>query len=184
MIYPIYILGSPVLRQDAAPVESRDQIPGQLIADMFETMRQASGVGLAAPQIGIPLRLFVVDLTIYADEDPSLEGFRKAFINPEIYERSEKTESAEEGCLSLPGIHEDVTRPVSVRIRYTDENWVEHDEELTGYPARVVQHEYDHLESTVFTDRLTPLRKTLIKNKLSAMSKGKYKASYKTKLKA
>ena len=180
MIYPIHIYGSPALRQQAAGA-TRDQASAKLVADMFETMRAANGVGLAAPQIGVGLNIFVADLTIYADEDPALADFRKVFINPEIYYSSEESESSEEGCLSLPGIHEDVTRPVTIRVRYLDDKWNEHDEEYSGYPARVIQHEYDHLRCTVFTDRISPIRKTMIRSKLGSMSKGKYKASYKTK---
>jgi peptide deformylase len=148
---------------------------------MFETMRAADGVGLAAPQVGNNIRLFVIDATPWADDEPELAGFRKAFINPEIYWRSDEEEYYNEGCLSLPGIHEDVLRPVAVRMRYLDENFEPHDEEFGGRPARIIQHEYDHLEGAVFTDRLTPLRRTLLKSKLAGFAKGKYKASYRTK---
>ncbi len=181
MIYPIYIYGSPVLRQEAQPVDMA-QITPQLIADFFETMHAAQGVGLAAPQVGMALRMFVIDLTAYADEEPSLAQFKKVFINPEIYAASEETAVEEEGCLSLPGLREEVVRPASIRIRYRDENGVDHDEQFTGYPARVIQHEYDHLESKVFTDRISPLRKALVRGKLGAMSKGMYSADYRTKL--
>ncbi len=181
MIYPIYVYGSGVLRQDAADA-APEQVTGDLVENMFETMRHASGVGLAAPQIGMALRLFVVDLTMYADEEPSLADFRKVFINPEIYWASDEVVDSEEGCLSIPGIHENVARPVSVRIRYKDAQWNDRDEEYTGYPARVIQHEYDHLQSTVFTDRISPIRKTMIRGKLNSMSKGKFSADYKTKL--
>lgn len=182
MIYPIYIYGSPVLRAETE--ELTNQYPGlpKLIEDMFETMYYADGVGLAAPQIGKNIRLFVVDASPLEDEEPELKDFRKVFINPEIYEVSEEECVRGEGCLSLPGINEDVVRPVSIRIRYQDENFAEHDEEYGGFAARVIQHEYDHLEQTVFTDKVSPLRKTLIRSKLATMSKGKYKAGYKTKL--
>jgi peptide deformylase len=116
-----------------------------------------------------------------AEEHPELADMRRVLVNPDIYFSSEKTSTDEEGCLSLPGIHENVSRPVAVRIRYRDENWQEHDEEYTGYPARVLQHEYDHLRGTVFTDRISPIRKTMIAGKLSSMSKGKFRASYKTR---
>lgn len=181
MIYPIYVYGSPVLRQQARPVDMA-RITPQLIADLFETMRAAQGVGLAAPQVGMALRMFVVDLSAYADDDPSLADFKKVFINPEIYAASGQTVLEEEGCLSLPGIREEVARPAAVRVRYRDENGVDHDEPFEGYAARVVQHEYDHLESKVFTDRISPLRKALVRGKLGAMAKGKYSANYKTKL--
>lgn len=112
---------------------------------------------------------------------PELADYRCAFINAEIYERSEETSLFNEGCLSLPGLHEDVRRPVSIRMRYVDEKFVEHDEEFTGLPARVIQHEYDHIEGKVFTDRLSPLRRNLLKSKLQRLAGGKYRCSYKTK---
>jgi peptide deformylase len=136
---------------------------------------------LAAPQIGKNIRLFIVDYTPWAEDVPELADFRKVFVNAEIYERSAETSHFEEGCLSIPGIHEDVVRPVSIRMRYLDENFVEHDEEFSGYPARVIQHEYDHLEGKVFTDRLSPLRRNLLKGKMTKLSNGKYRCAYKTK---
>ncbi len=181
MIYPIVIYGAEVLRSPAGEAD-REEVTPAFVQDMFETLYASEGVGLAAPQIGKDMRLFVVDLTHYADEHPELADFKKVFVNPEIYWHSEETCSSEEGCLSVPGIHENVSRPTTVRIRYLDAEWNEHDEEWTGYPARVIQHEYDHLEGIVFTERLAPIRKTLLKSKLSAMTKGKYSASYKTKL--
>ncbi len=182
MIYPIVIYGSPMLRKVSEPIAA--DYPGlqQLIKDMFDTMHASDGVGLAAPQIGKSIRIFVVDATPWADEDPRLEGFAKAFINPEIYERFGEEELFNEGCLSVPGIHEDVCRPTKIKMRYMDEHFVEHDEEFDGYAARIIQHEYDHLEGHMFVDRLSPLRRTLLKSKLTAMGKGKYKADYKTKL--
>ncbi len=182
MIYPIVIYGAQVLKDGTEEVADRGEITPELVRDMFETMYASDGVGLAAPQIGKALRMFVLDLSVYAEEHPELEGFRKAVINPRIYERSEEEKTSEEGCLSFPGIHETVARPVSIRVRYLDENWEEHDELWEGYPARVFQHEYDHLDGVVFTDRLVPIRKTLLKSKLTALSKGKYKASYKTRI--
>lgn len=181
MIYPIYIYGSPVLRRETKEIESNSDELQQLIADMFETMYAADGVGLAAPQIGKSLRLAVIDTTPLAKDNPELETFKKVMINPEIYEAGEEEVIMEEGCLSLPGINEDVSRPDSIRIRYLDENFVEHDEEYIGYGARVFQHEYDHLFATFFTDRVTPLRKTLIRNKLAGMAKGKFEAHYRTR---
>ena len=155
----------------------------ELIEDMLETMYEANGVGLAAPQIGKDIRLFVVDASGFADIDPTAKDFKKVFINPEIVEESDVEVLLNEGCLSVPGIHEDVYRPETIRINYLDENFEEHEEELTGWPARVVQHEYDHLDGYVFTDRLSTLRKTLLRNKLTAMAKGKYSAAYRTKQK-
>lgn len=182
MIYPIYIYGSPVLRKMAEPVPEDYPELKKFVADLFETMYASDGVGLAAPQVGRDVRIFVVDASIYADQDAGLAQFKRAFINPEIYERSDEEVLMGEGCLSLPGLHEDVYRPAAVRIRYMDENLEPHDELLEGFAARVVQHEYDHLDGKVFTDHLSPVRKTLLKNKLTAMSKGKYRADYRTKL--
>jgi peptide deformylase len=181
MILPIVVYGSPTLRAQNKEIDATYPDTAKLIADMFDTLSAADGVGLAAPQIGRNIRLFIVDATPWADDDPSLADFRRTFINPEIYDGSEDEEFFNEGCLSLPGIHEDVSRPVTIRMRYLDENFEPHDEEFTGRPARVIQHEYDHLEGRVFTDRLSPLRRTLLKSKLTGFTKGKYKASYRTK---
>ncbi len=181
MVLPIVVYGSPALRAENKEIDAEYPDVKKLVADMFETLQAADGVGLAAPQIGRNIRLFIVDATPWADDDPSLADFRRTFINPEIYESSTKEEYYNEGCLSLPGLHEDVSRPVAIRMRYLDENFEPRDEEFTGRPARVIQHEYDHLEGRVFTDRLSPLRRTLLKGKLTGFTKGKYKASYRTK---
>ena len=181
MIYPIVIYGNPTLRKPSVNIDASYPDFKKLVEDMWITLAEAEGVGLAAPQIGKNIRLFVVDCTPWGEDDPTLADYRKVFINAEIYERSEETSLFEEGCLSLPGLHENVRRPVSIRMRYLDENFVEHDEEFTGKPARVIQHEYDHIEGLVFTDHLVPLRKNLIKNKLQKMARGSYKAFYKTK---
>jgi peptide deformylase len=175
------VYGSQVLREETQDVDKDYPELKKLAEDMFETMYSANGVGLAAPQIGLPIRMFVVDITPYADENPAYADFRRVFINPEIYEESAEEVSMGEGCLSLPGFSEDVYRPERIRIRWLDEDFNERDEEFGAYAARVIQHEYDHLEGTVFTDRINPLRKTLLRSKLSAMSKGKYSAGYKTK---
>lgn len=181
MILPIVVYGSPTLRNTNEEIDASYPEVKKLVADMFETMYAAEGVGLAAPQVGRNVRVFVVDVSAWADEEPALAGFRRAFINPEIYQRSEQECLYNEGCLSLPGLHEDVSRPVAIRMRYLDENLQPHDEEFTGRTARVIQHEYDHLEGKVFTDRLSPLRRTLLKSKLTGFTKGKYNASYRTK---
>lgn len=181
MIYPIVIYGSPVLRAECSEIENGTEGIKTLVEDMFATMYQANGVGLAAPQIGKDIKLFVVDASPWEEVEPSLKGFRKAFINPDIYEYGEQQDYFNEGCLSLPGLYEDVLRPTTISIRYMDENFVQHDDTFSGRAARVIQHEYDHLSGTVFTDRLSPLRKTLIKNKLSGFTKGKFKADYRTK---
>ncbi len=181
MIYPIVIYGSPVLRNKSVDIAPDYPELKKLVDDMFLTLAEAEGVGLAAPQIGKNIRLFVVDCTPWAEDDPSLADYKRAFINAEIYERSEQTSLFNEGCLSLPGLHEDVCRPVSIRMRYVDENFVEHDEEFDGMPARVIQHEYDHIEGQVFTDHLSPLRRNLLKSKMVKLANGKYRCAYKTK---
>ena len=181
MIYPIVIYGSPVLRRKSESISADYPDLPKLVEDMFLTLKEAEGVGLAAPQIGKNIRLFVVDCTPWGEDDPSLADYRRVFINAEIYERSAETGLFNEGCLSLPGLHEDVRRPLSIRMRYVDENFAEHDEEFTGLPARVIQHEYDHIEGEVFTDHLSPLRRNLLKGKLLNLSKGKYRCTYKTK---
>ncbi len=183
MILPIYIYGSGVLRKECQEIDQSYPELGKLIEDMFTTMYASEGVGLAAPQIGKDIRLFVVDGTPFEDVDPTAKDFKKVFINPEIYEESEEEVLMNEGCLSVPGIHEDVYRPETIRINYLDENFEEHDEELTGWPARIVQHEYDHLDGLVFTDRLSTIRKTMLRNKLNAMAKGKYSCAYRSKQK-
>lgn len=153
----------------------------QLVADMQETLLAAEGCGLAAPQIGLSKRLFVVDGTELAEDYPECKDFKQAFINPEIIEESEETSVYSEGCLSLPGISENVTRPKTITIRYLDEDFQEHEETYTDFKARIVQHEYDHLEAHVFTDRISPIRRQFCKNKLANIAKGKIGARYKYK---
>ena len=181
MIYPIVRYGAQTLRNKSVDITPEYPELKKLIDDMFLTLDEASGVGLAAPQIGKNIRLFIVDCTPWADENPELENYRKVFINAEIYEHSEESDLFNEGCLSLPGLHEDVRRPVAIKMRWLDENFEEHDEVIDGLPARVIQHEYDHLEGKVFTDRLTPLRRNLLKGKMTKLANGKYRCAYKTK---
>ena len=181
MILPIYLYGQPVLRKVAEDITPDYPELGKLIEDMFETMHSAEGIGLAAPQIGLAIRLVVVDLDVLAEDFPEFKDFRRVYINAHILETSDDTESMEEGCLSLPGIHEKVTRPTRIHVKYMDENFVEHDEWVDGYLARVMQHEFDHLDGKVFTDRISPLRKQMIKGKLSNLIKGKVNCSYKVK---
>ncbi len=181
MIYPIVIYGSPVLRKPSESIDKDYPNLNKLIVDMFLTLDDCAGVGLAAPQIGKNIRLFIVDCTPWADDNPELANYKKVFINAEIYEESDETDLFNEGCLSLPGLNEDVKRPIAIRMRYVDEDFVEHDELFEGLPARVIQHEYDHIEGEVFTDHLSPLRKNLIKSKLINLTKGKFRCSYKTK---
>lgn len=181
MILPIYLYGQPVLRRETENLEMDYPELKQLIDDMFETLEQADGCGLAAPQIGRSIRLFIVDGTALATDYPECEGFRKVFINPEIIEESEETVMFAEGCLSLPGISENVLRPATVKVRYLDIDFNEHEEELSGFAARIFQHEYDHLEAHVFTDRISPIRRQFVKSKLSNIAKGKITARYHVK---
>lgn len=182
MILPIYIYGQPVLRKESADIEKDYPNLKELLANMFETMEEANGVGLAAPQIGLNIRVVVIDLDVLSEDFPEYKGFKKGFINPHIIEYDEtNTESLEEGCLSLPGIQEKVTRPTRIHVQYLDEELNEHDEWVEGYLARVMQHEFDHLDAKMFIDRISPLRKQLIKSKLKALLQGRYRCSYRTK---
>ncbi|MBQ4277933.1 MAG: peptide deformylase [Bacteroidaceae bacterium] len=181
MILPMYILGQPMLRKHAEEVPADYPKLQELIQNMFETMQHADGVGLAAPQVGLPLRLFVIDLNALSDDMPQYKDFLHAYINPTIVEASEDTETMEEGCLSVPGIHENVRRPKTVHVTYLDEQLQPHDEWLDGFLARVFQHEYDHLQGKLFIDHISSLRKQLIKKKLLAMTKGRVSCSYKVK---
>ena len=181
MILPIYIYGQRVLRKVAEDIAPDYPNLKELIANMFETMSNAEGVGLAAPQIGLSIRVVVIDLDVISDDYPEYKGFKKAFINPHILEVSGEEESMDEGCLSLPGIHESVKRGNKIHVTYLDENLVAHDEEVEGFLARVMQHEFDHLEGKMFIDHISALRKQMIKGKLNAMLKGKAHCTYRTK---
>lgn len=181
MILPIYTYGNAVLRKVAEPIQADYPNLKELIKNMFDTMYHAEGAGLAAPQIGLPIRLLVIDLAPFEESDAELAKFKICMINPEIVEESEETETYDEGCLSIPGINETVVRPQTIVINYLDENFVEHEEEFSGYKARVIQHEYDHLEGHLFTDRINPLRRQLIKSKLTSITKGKTSCNYKIK---
>ncbi|MGC3977878.1 MAG: peptide deformylase [Paludibacteraceae bacterium] len=179
MILPIYTYGHAVLRKVAEPIDADYPNLKELVLNMFETMTHAEGVGLAAPQIGLPIRLLVIDLAPFEESDPELAKFKICMINPEIVEESEETITYDEGCLSIPGINETVLRPERIVINYLDEDFNEHEEEFEGYKARVIQHEYDHLEGHLFTDRINPLRRQLIKSKLNNITKGKANCRYK-----
>lgn len=182
MILPIYTYGMPVLRKEAEDITPDYPELKQLIADMFETMYRSDGVGLAAPQIGKPIRLVVITLDVLKDDYPEYAGFNKAYINPHILEYDDtETKSMEEGCLSVPGIHEPVRRPTRIRVKYMDEDFQEHDEWVEGYLARVMQHEFDHLDGHLFVDRLAPLRKQMLRSKLTQILKGKFRCAYKVK---
>lgn len=181
MILPIYVYGQPVLRKVAEDIAPDYPNLKELIENMFATMDRADGVGLAAPQIGLSIRVVVITLDILSDDMPEYKDFRKAYINAHILETEGEMVSMEEGCLSLPGIHEAVNRSNKIHVKYMDENFVEHDEYVEGYLARVMQHEFEHLEGGLFIDNLSPLRKQMIKGKLNAMLKGKTRCSYKVK---
>jgi len=182
MILPIYLYGQHVLREETEDIEQDYPELDKLIDDMFETMYHSDGVGLAAPQIGRSISLIVIDGTVLADKFPECAGLKFEIINPEleIIENSEIV-SREEGCLSLPGISEPVKRHEHVRLNWLDRNFNEHEEEFKGFAARIIQHEYDHLLGTVYTDRISPIRKQMIRNKLNNIAKGKVKCDYRTK---
>lgn len=182
MILPIYIYGQPVLRKESQDIDASYPELKQLIDDMRETLAASEGIGLAAPQIGKDIRLAIIDLDVLAEDFPEYKDFRRVYINPYILEYDDtETESMEEGCLSLPGIHEKVTRPTRIHVRYQDENFQEHDEWVDGYLARVMQHEFDHLNAKMFIDRVSPLRRQLIQNKLRSLLQGRYSCGYRTK---
>jgi peptide deformylase len=180
MIYPIVMYGDAVLRKKASDIEKGTDVK-QLVADMFETMYAANGVGLAAPQIGKAIRLFIVDGTSMQDEEEGSEdmtGFKKVFINPTILKEAGEEWEFEEGCLSIPNIREKVSRKEALRVRYYDEEWNQHEEDYDGIKARIIQHEYDHIEGKLFIDYLTPLKKRMLKGKLADISKGDVDTEY------
>ena len=182
MIYPITLYGDPILKRSAQEI-----IPDQLdltvlVSDMFETMSHANGVGLAAPQIGKSLRIFVADSNpMKASEEPIKSGLRQAFINPEIIEEHGEKWPSEEGCLSIPGIREDVSVHPA-KITFFDEYWKRHTCEYDGVDARIIQHEYDHIEGILFTDHISAFKRRLLKSKLMNISKGKVEAEYMVKI--
>ena len=185
MILPILAYGTPVLKKKGRDITPEYPAFEQLLENMWETMYEANGVGLAAPQVGIAIRLFIVDASPFADDDEltekeqkQLTGFKKVFINPQIEESGDEW-AFNEGCLSIPDVREDVYRQEEIQIRYWDENFKEHTEQYTGLAARVIQHEYDHIEGVLFTDKLSPLKKKLIKGKLNNIAKGNIDVDYK-----
>ena len=182
MIYPVTVYGDPVLRKVAEPIGPDYPNLSEVLENLWETMYHADGVGLAAPQVGLSIRIFVIDASAGADEEPELKDFKKTFINPVLLDKTGDPWVMEEGCLSLPEIRENVLRPESVRIRYVDENFKEYDEVYHGFVARVIQHEYDHLEGVLFVDYLSSLRRKLLKSKLIGISKGKVQPHYKIKV--
>lgn len=181
MKLPIIAYGDPVLRQKTKEIDESYHELDVLIKNMFDTMYAAYGVGIAAPQIGLPIRLFVIDGEPYAEDDPIMDGFKKVFINPQILDETGELWSYNEGCLSIPDIREDINRKEEITIAYFDENWIEHEETYTGLAARIIQHEYDHIEGVLFTDKLSPLKKALLKGRLDDISKGNIDVDYKMK---
>lgn len=179
MILPIVSYGHPTLRKVCEDIDKDYPNLQQLIDDMFETMYAASGVGLAAPQVNKAIRLFVIDATPYSDEFPGETNLKKVFINPHIIEQEGEEWSFNEGCLSIPDIREDVIRKTDLRMQYYDEHFNFHDERLSGIFARVIQHEYDHLDGVLFVDRINPLRKIMLKRKLNDIAKGLVDTNYK-----
>lgn len=194
MILPIVVYGDPVLRKKCEDIDKDYPKLDQFIKDMYETMYDALGVGLAAPQVGKAIRLFVVDASPFAeveeDEGPEytkeeleeMDGFKKTFINARILEEAGEEWKFNEGCLSIPRIREDVLRKPKITIEYYDEKFKKHTETYEGVIARVIQHEYDHIEGVLFTDKISPFKRKLISGKLSDISKGKFKADYKTRV--
>jgi peptide deformylase len=182
MKLPIVAYGDPVLRKKAVDIEKNYTNLDELIANMFETMYNANGVGIAAPQVGVSIRLFVIDL---ADKDePELKDFKKVFINAQILNEDGDKWNFNEGCLSIPDIREDISRHQNVTISYFDENWQQHTETYGGFKARVIQHEYDHIEGKLFTDKLSPLRRAMLKGKLDQITRGAVKVDYRMKFPA
>ncbi len=184
MKLPIIAYGDSVLRKKAAEISQDYPELEVIIANMFETMYGAHGVGLAAPQIGLSIRLFIIDATSFAEDEPALKDFKKVFINARIIDESGDKWSFNEGCLSIPEIREDISRQDTVKISYYDENWIGNEETFNGLAARVIQHEYDHIEGKLFTDKLSPLRKAMLKSRLDSISKGMVKVEYKMKFPA
>lgn len=182
MLLPIYLYGQGVLRKEAENVAADYPNLQKLVDDMFQTMEKANGVGLAAPQVGLSIRMFVVDGNCLAENYPECEGFRRCMINPELIEQNDEFDVKDEGCLSIPGIYESVKRPTRIKMRYLDQNLEEHTEEICGFAARMTLHEYDHLDGTMFIDHVSALRRQLIKAKLGAIVKGKVSCDYKVKM--
>lgn len=179
MVLPVYVYGMPVLRKVAREIEEDEEGLQELIENMFETMYKSDGIGLAAPQVGVSKRIFIIDASPMEEDDPSLKDFKQVFINPEIIEEDGEEWEFNEGCLSIPKIREDVYRKSKIRIQYYDEKFNFHDKSLEGIKARIIQHEYDHLNGRLFVDRIPPLRKKLLNAKLNAISKGKVDIDYK-----
>ena len=179
MILPIYAYGQPVLRKKATDIDAQYPELQTLINNMFETMYGSNGIGLAAPQIGLSIRLFIVDGSEIENINP--EGFKVVFINPVIEEEFGKEWEFEEGCLSIPDVRAHVKRKGELTIRYFDQNWVEHVKTYDGMAARIIQHEYDHIEGILFTDRIGPLKRNMLKRRMDGISQGRVNVDYKMK---
>jgi peptide deformylase len=195
MVLPIVVYGDPVLRKVAENIDKNYPELDKLIQDMFDTMYNANGVGLAAPQVGKSIRLFVVDASPFGEKDEEdeddelpleerkkLKGFKKVFINARILNEEGEEWAFSEGCLSIPKIRENVNRPPNIEIEYYDENFVKHCESFDGVRARIVQHEYDHIEGKLFTDRISAFKRRILSGKLNDIASGKITADYKTKV--
>lgn len=178
MKLPIYLYGHPVLRKTAEDINKDYPNLPELISNMYETMYGSEGVGLAAPQIGLSLRLVVIDASPLEEAFPELAGVKLTLINPRLEVLDGYEETRAEGCLSLPGLSENVKRNEHIRLTWLDENFETHDQEFTGFLARIIQHEYDHLDGKVYTDRISPIRKQLIKTKLNNIASGKVRCDY------
>lgn len=178
MKLPVYLYGHPVLREVGTDITPDYPDLANLVANMWETMYHSEGIGLAAPQIGLPIRLFVIDADPMADHFPECKGFKRVFINARIVEYSDDKVSESEGCLSIPGIHESVLRSDKITIEYVDEDFQPQRETFVGFAARVVQHEYDHIDGILFIDHISTIRKQLIKAKLMNIAKGKINPGY------
>ena len=178
MFLPIVAYGDPILKEVGEEIGPDYPKLEELIENMYETMYASRGVGLAAPQIGLSIRLFIVDCSSFEEEEPHLAGFKKTFINAEILEEEGEEWLFSEGCLSIPEVREDIARKPKITICYFDENFVEHTETYEGFAARVIQHEYDHTEGVLFTEYLSPLRRRMIKRRLSDIMNGKIKPGY------
>ncbi|MFO7924766.1 MAG: peptide deformylase [Bacteroidales bacterium] len=181
MILPVFLYGSPVLRKISAEVPDNYPELDMFIESLFETMYQSDGIGLAAPQVGQSLRIFVIDASSLEEDDASLKDFKKVFINPRITSYEGELSTYNEGCLSIPDIREDVERESAVSISYYDRDFRYKEEYYEGIAARIIQHEYDHLEGRLFTDLISPLKKRLLKSKLTSISKGKVDVKYRVK---
>ena len=180
MILPIYTYGSPVLREQAKEVDIKMEGLNQLLTDMYETMKHAEGVGIAAPQVGKSLRILIVDGSDLSEDFPELKSFIRYMINPVVLQESAETADYSEGCLSVPDVRADVTRPAKIKVRYVNEKLQEVEEEFDGFACRMVQHEIDHLNGKMFVDRVSPLRKKLMGGKLRRIEKGEVRTRYRT----